>query len=80
MTMLNTCNIYPVCIRIITLIDLRFIVKYKILIKIIIHEIDGSFLGYDTWYIITNGGYEISNVFEPNTAKGFPRKKYSNTQ
>ena len=79
MTILNIGNIYPVCIRIITLIDLRFIVKYKILIKIIIHGTDGSFLGYDTWYIITNGGYEISNVFEPNTAKGFPRKKYSST-
>ena len=46
----------------------------------IIHGTDGSFLGYDTWYIITNGAYEISNVFELNTAKGFPRKKYSNTQ
>ena len=27
------------------------------------------------WYIITNAAYEITNVFEPNTAKGFPRKK-----
>ena len=59
---------------------LRFIVKYKVLSKINIHGTDGSFLDYDTWYIITNGVYEISNVFEPNTAKGFPRKKYSNTQ
>ena len=53
--------------------------NYEILSKMIIHGTDGSFLGYDTWYIITNGGYEISNVFEPNTAKGFPRKKYSST-
>ena len=59
---------------------LRFLVKYKILSIIIIHGTDGSFLGCDTWYIITNGAYEISNVFELNTAKGFPRKKYSNTQ
>ena len=54
--------------------------KYKILSKMIIHGTDGSFLGYDVWYIITNGVYEVSNVFEPSTAKGFPRKKYSNTQ
>ena len=45
----------------------------------IIHGTDGSFLGYDTWYIINNGVYGISNVFEPNTTKGFPREKYSNT-
>ena len=51
------------------------IVKYKILSKIIILGTDGSFLGYNTWYIITNGVYEISNVFESNTAKVFPRKR-----
>ena len=59
--------------------EIRFIMKYKILSKMIIHGTDGSFLGYDTWYIINNGVYGISNVFEPNTTKGFPREKYSNT-
>ena len=59
--------------------NLRFLVKYKILGIIITHGTDGSFLGYDTWFIITNGAYEISNVFEPNTEKGFPRNKYSST-
>ena len=53
--------------------------NYEILSKMIIHGTDGSFLGYDTWYIINNGVYGISNVFEPNTTKGFPREKYSNT-